>query len=142
MSETNGQGKSRLDRIEEMIERQERANEAAHVRFQEDDKRLLTAQILMNGAMQKTNEAVDKLMVTVERTNESLERTNESLRKTNESLEKTNEAAKESAREFWKSIETLELKMEETTEKLDALIATVDGIIRRPPDSNLPATGH
>ena len=135
MSGTNGQGKSRLDRIEEMIERQERANEAAHERFQEEDKRLLTAQILMNGAMQKTNEALDKLMATVERTNES-------LKKTNESLDKTDEAAKESARKFWKGIETLELKMEETTEKLNALIATVDGIIRRPPDSSLPAIGH
>ena len=50
MSEPNGQGKSRLGRIEEMIERQERANEAAHERFQAEDRRLSTAQILMNGA--------------------------------------------------------------------------------------------
>jgi hypothetical protein len=67
MSETNGQ--SRLDRIEAIldrhstmiasieasIERRERANEAAeraneiaHERFEKEDKRLLTAQILMN----------------------------------------------------------------------------------------------
>jgi hypothetical protein len=51
MSETNGQ--SRLDRIEEMIERSEGANEAAHERFEEEEKRLFTAQILMNGALQK-----------------------------------------------------------------------------------------
>jgi hypothetical protein len=135
MSETNGQSKSRLDRIEEMIERQERANEAAHALFQEDDKRLLTAQILMNGAMQKTNETVGRLMATVEKTNEAVD-------KLMVTVEKTNEAAKETAQEFWKAIKTLELKMEETTEKLDALIETVDGIIRKPPDSILPATGH
>jgi len=106
MSETNGgNGNSRLDRIEKMLEshgrmmvdhdlaiaainetiaRAERANEiarerfeAARERFEEEDKRLLTAQILMNGAMQK-----------------------------------------------------MALAMEETTGKLDALINTVDGIIR------------
>jgi len=99
MSETNGgNGSSRLDRIEKMLEshgrmkmehelaigainetiaRAERANEAARERFEEEDKRLLTAQILMNGAMQK-----------------------------------------------------MALAMEETTGKLDALINTVDGIIR------------
>jgi hypothetical protein len=121
---TNGQDRSRLDRIEEilerhsttmvnidktlerhstfmvnmetLIERQERANEAAHARFEEEDKRLLTAQILMNGAMQ----------------------------------------------DMWRGMTSLELKMEETTGKLNALIATVDGIIRRPPDPNLPATAH
>jgi hypothetical protein len=124
VSGTNGQDRSRLDRIEEilerhstimvnidknferhstlivsietLIERQERANEAAHQRFEEEDKRLLTAQILMNGAMQ----------------------------------------------DMWKGMRSLELKMEETTGKLNALIETVDGIIRRPPDPNLPATAH
>jgi hypothetical protein len=96
VSETNGQGKSRLDRIEELIERQELANLAAHELFQAEDKRLLTAQILMNGAMQKMAEAMT----------------------------------------------SLESKMEETTGKLNALIDTVDGIIRKPPESNLPATGH
>jgi hypothetical protein len=63
--------------IDEIVTRAERANEAAHERFAEEDKRLLTAQILMNGAMQK-----------------------------------------------------MALAMEETTGKLDALINTVDGIIR------------
>jgi hypothetical protein len=85
MREGNGAGKSRLDRIEAMIERQERANEVAHELFQAEDKRLLTAQILMSGAMQKMAEGMT----------------------------------------------SLELKMEETTGKLNGLIDTVDGIIRR-----------
>jgi hypothetical protein len=38
VSETNGHGKSRLDRIEELIERQERANQAAHELFEAEDK--------------------------------------------------------------------------------------------------------
>jgi hypothetical protein len=145
VSGTNGQDRSRLDRIEEIlerhstimvnidknferhsaiqvnidkilerhstlivsieasIERQERANEAAHARFEEEDKRLLTAQILMNGAIQKMHEAIQKMV---------------------------------------DGMTSLELKMEETTGKLNALIATVDGIIRRPSDPNLPATAH
>jgi hypothetical protein len=103
MSEPNGRGKSRLDRIEEMIERHERANEAAHQRFlaeneaahqrfEEEDKRLLTSQILMNDAMQKMLGAVERMA---------------------------------------DGMKSLELKMEETTGKLNALIDTVDGIIRK-----------
>lgn len=80
MAETNGQGKSRLDRIEELIERSEARNDAAHERFEAEFKHLLTAQILMTDNMNK-----------------------------------------------------LEVKMLETTEKLDALIRVVDGIIRRNP---------
>src|SRR5579862_5499158 len=110
MSEPNGNGKSRLDRMEEIlerhsmmlvdtdqrhqasidrinasIERQVLANETAHDLFQAEDKRLVTAQILMNGAMQKMAEGMTSLA----------------------------------------------LKMEKTTGKLNALIDTVDGIIRK-----------
>ena len=80
----NGQEKSRLDRIEEMIERQVLANEAAHERFEAEDKRLLTAQILMNDAMTKMLGTMEKL----------------------------------------------ETRMLESTEKFDALIHVVDGIVR------------
>ena len=86
MNGENGHGTSRLDRIEEMIERQMLANEAAHEQFAAENQRLLTAQILMNGAMQKMAEGMT----------------------------------------------SLEAKMEETTGKLNALIDTVDGIIRKP----------
>ena len=101
MSEPNGNGKSRLNRIEEILERHsaallridemmERQAECSNQvqkreRFEAEDKRLLTAQILMNGAMQKMAEGMT----------------------------------------------SLELKMEETTGKLNALIDTVDGIIRK-----------
>src|SRR5579871_1596138 len=78
VSETNGQSKSRLDRIEEMIERQVRANEAAHERFEADDQRLLTAQILMNDAMKKMNDAMERMVDTLTETNRSLAKTEES----------------------------------------------------------------
>lgn len=67
----------RLDRIDAMIERQVLANEVAHDEFKAGYKSLLSAQILMNGAMEK-----------------------------------------------------MAVKMEETTDKLNGLIATVDGFIQ------------
>jgi len=84
MSETNGQ--SRLDRIEAIlerqgtlvvsieasIERQERANEAAHERFEAEDKRLLTAQILMNGALEKMLNGIITLELKMQETTEKL----------------------------------------------------------------------
>jgi hypothetical protein len=82
MAETNGQGKSRLDRIEELIERHIVANEAAHDSFRAEHKLLLTAQVVFQDNMNK-----------------------------------------------------LDLKMLETTEKLDALIHTVDEWIRHQPAS-------
>jgi hypothetical protein len=82
MAETNGQGKSRLDRIEELIERHIVANEAAHDSFRAEHKLLLTAQVVFQDNMNK-----------------------------------------------------LDLKMLETTEKLDALIHTVDEWTRRQPAS-------
>jgi hypothetical protein len=72
-----------MERIDASIDRQILANEAAHERFAAEDKRLLTAQILMNSAMQKMADGMI----------------------------------------------SLEVKMEETTGKLNALIATVDGLI-------------
>jgi hypothetical protein len=82
-----------ITRIDAMIERQVLANELAHDEFKAGFESLLRAQILMNGAMQRSADTADKL---------------------------------------GKSIATLELKMAETTDKLNGLIDTVDGFIRRP----------
>jgi hypothetical protein len=70
MSETNGQGESRLDRIERMKER----IAESHEEFNREHKLLLTAQVLMTDTMRR-----------------------------------------------------LDLKMLETTEKLNALLRLVDG---------------
>jgi hypothetical protein len=53
LSETNGEGMRRLDRIEKMIELQVLANQAAHDQFKQQHKDLLTAQILMADTMNK-----------------------------------------------------------------------------------------
>jgi len=77
-----------LTRLEAIVAKAELANEQAREEFKAEDKRLLTAQILMNGAMAKMATA-----------------------------------------------------MEETTEKLNALIRTVDGVIRKPSsEGTSPAT--
>ena len=80
MAETNGQGKTRLDRIEEMIERHIAANEDAHASFIAEHKMLLTAQVI-----------------------------------------------------FQESLQQLEIKQAETSEKLNALIKIVDEWIRNNP---------
>jgi methyl-accepting chemotaxis protein len=137
MGESNGSGKSRLDRIEEIlerhstmmisidasIERQVLANDAAHEFFQAEDQRLLTAQILMNGAMQKVVETTDKLAETTHKLAETMHKLVETTQRVVETTQRVVEA-----------MSTLELKMEETTAKLNALIDTVDGMIRKKPE--------
>jgi septal ring factor EnvC (AmiA/AmiB activator) len=85
-----GELTDKFDRLEGLIESAEQlnaarsaANGAAHDWFEAEHKRLLTAQILMSGAMQKMADGMI----------------------------------------------SLELKMAETTDKLNALIVTVDGVI-------------
>jgi hypothetical protein len=104
----NGNSKSRLDRIEEMIERGKRANaeralanDAALELFEAENKRLLAAQILMNGAMQKMSGTIREDRGAIE---------NLTVR----------------VAEMAAGLITLELKMEETTGKLNALIDPVD----------------
>lgn len=65
----NGQGKSRLDRIEEMIERHILANENAHESFRSEHKLLLAAQVVfqedlnkLETKMQETTEKLDALI--------------------------------------------------------------------------------
>lgn len=89
MPDSNGQGQTRLDRIEEMIERHVIANEAAHDVFRAEHKLLLTAQVVFQENLNKLENNLNRL----------------------------------------------DLKMLETTEKLDALIQTVDEWIRRQPAS-------
>ncbi len=127
VSEGNGHGKSRLDEIEEIIKRQELANEAAHERFEAEDKRLLTAQILMNDAMAKMNDSMARMNDAIVRMSDAAAKTEAVVAKTSEAVAKTNESMGKAEA----AIERLTLAMEETTGKLNALIDTVDGIIRR-----------
>jgi hypothetical protein len=77
----------------------------------------LTSQILMNGALQK-------LVATVEKMGETM---GESFKK----IETAMAVVTAKQDRFAEGMISLELKMEETTGKLNALIDTVDGIIRK-----------
>ena len=73
MAETDGQGKTRLDRIEEMIERHIVANEEAHASFIAEHKMLLTAQVIFQDSLQQleirqaeTSEKIDALIKIVD----------------------------------------------------------------------------
>lgn len=121
----NGGGKSRLDRIEEMLERSEARNaqqalenEAAHDIFRKQHQKLLRTQYKMEDTMKRQYREL--------LTNQVL--MSDTLTKTVETLTKTVEAM----RELELMVRKLDLKMLETTEKLDALIRIVDGFIRRP----------
>ncbi|MDQ6704771.1 MAG: hypothetical protein M3Z85_02270 [Acidobacteriota bacterium] len=96
MPDTNGHEKSRLDRIEELIERHVTANGVAHDRFDRQYQELLTAQIFTADAMKAMAGAINAMADTINK---------------------------------------IELKLLEATEKLDALIKVVDGAIRQNPPS-------
>lgn len=74
----------------------------------------------MNGAMQKMNDAVERMadgMISLEL----------KMKDTTGDLD----SLKANWQKFSEGMVSLELKMEETTGKLNALIDTVDGIIRK-----------
>jgi hypothetical protein len=96
-----------ITRIDAMIERQVLANEIAHDEFKAGFKSLLSAQILMNGAMEKFADTSEKMGQSVEKLTQTVDK-------------------------LGQRFATLEFKMEETTDKLNGLIHTVDGFIRRP----------
>lgn len=73
MAETNGQGKSRIDRIEEMLERSILANEAAHDSFRAEHKMLLTAQVVMTDSIAKLTENAERLDLKMLETTDKLD---------------------------------------------------------------------
>jgi uncharacterized hydantoinase/oxoprolinase family protein len=81
--EQNGQGKSRLDRLERLMQ----LLIDDHLRLSDEHKILLTAQVLQDDQLNKLT----------------------------------------------RSLKELEVAQKETGERLDALILTVDDLIRRPP---------
>ena len=74
-----------------------------HLKFSDEHKKLLTAQVLLTDTQQRTQEQLQKL-------EEAQQRTQEQLRELKEALQRTDE-------------------------RLDALIAVIDGFIRRNPPS-------
>jgi hypothetical protein len=116
MSETNGQ--SRLDRIEAILDRHSTmivSNEASLGRIEASIERQERANEVARQRFEAENEAAH------ERFEDEDKRLLTAQILMNSALEK-----------MANGMITLELKMQETTEKLNALISTVDGIIRKP----------
>ena len=76
MAETNnGQGESRLDRMERILE----MLIDDHLKFTDEHKRLLTAQILLAEAERRTEERLQKLAADIAELRESQKETDERL---------------------------------------------------------------
>ena len=105
----NGSHQSRLDRLEGLME----LLISDHVEFQREHKQLLTAQVLLTDVVEKLARRVDKLA--------------ESVEKLDDRVDKLTESVHEMIRELRES-------QRHTDERLNALIAVVDGLVRnRPP---------
>jgi hypothetical protein len=89
-NDENGHGKSRLDRLEGLME----LLIDDHVKFSDEHNKLLTAQVLLADAQTRTEKTL---------------------------------------RELAEAQKVAEEEMKELRERLKALIAAVDGIIRKPP---------
>jgi len=118
-SETNGSGKSRLDRIEENLERL--ANQQGQL--QDDYRQLLRAQVLMHEAHTATHVVLDRFMGEI---TASQVRTDERIAAA--------EVRIAVAEEQMAAVEArLAAAQEHTEARLQALILVVDELIRRPP---------
>ena len=102
--QANGDQRGRLDRVEEILA--VLANE--HIQFQQEHRQLLTAQVLLNDAMQKLAEAQAE---------------------SEQKLAQLAEAQDLSDRKLAQLAEA----QQHTDERMAALIVTVDDLIRRPP---------
>jgi chromosome segregation ATPase len=102
MPEQNGA--ARLDRIERILET-----------LADDQRQLLTAQILTNDQLQRTQD--------------QLQRTQDQLQRTQDQLQGLATEVQDLA-EFRRRTEQ---NLAEITDKLNGLIAVVDGMIRKPP---------
>jgi hypothetical protein len=89
-NDQNGHGKSRLDRLEGLME----LLIDDHVKFSDEHNKLLTAQVLLADAQTRTEKNIQELTEAQKRT---------------------------------------DAEMKELRERMNALIAVVDGIIRKPP---------
>jgi seryl-tRNA synthetase len=109
--EQNGSGKSRLDRLEGLME----LLIDDHLRFSDDLKQLLTAQVLFTDAQRRTEENVQKIAAAQKELTEALAAAQKDLRK---ELAELAEAQKH------------------TDERLNALINVVVDLVRnRPPQA-------
>jgi hypothetical protein len=106
--EQNGHGLSRLDRMEGLMQ----LLIDDHLKFNDEHKRLLTAQVLLT-------ERVDKLASTTGDLMDRLTQRMDELAATTDKLAQR--------------MDELAEAQKHTDQRMDALIAVVDGMIRKPP---------
>jgi methyl-accepting chemotaxis protein len=115
----NGHGTSRLDRIEGVIERLA----GDHLKFRDEHKSLLTSQVLITDSMQKLIAAMETFSGQFEEMAVTVRGVIESQRQLTDSQKELVESQKE-----------LSEMQKHTDERMNALIAVVDDLIRRRPN--------
>jgi ATP phosphoribosyltransferase len=118
----NGNGESRLDRIEAIMERH-----AAMIVDQE--MRHHDAASRHEAAIERIDEMIERQVLANEVAHDEFKEGYRSLLRAQVVM---NAAAEKRAKESDARMTILEVKMTETTDKLNGLIATVDGFIQRP----------
>jgi hypothetical protein len=78
MAETNGNGESRLDRLERLMD----LLITDHLTFTDEHKQLLTAQVILAGNMQELQAAQKKLQAAQEKLQAAQEKTDEQMKAT------------------------------------------------------------
>jgi peptidoglycan hydrolase CwlO-like protein len=121
--EQNGHGVSRLDRMERLME----LLIDDHVKFRDEHKSLLTAQVLLT-------DRVEKLAATTA----DLAATTADLVSTTADLVSTTGKLSQRMDDLAETMKEVAEAQKHADQRMDALIAVVDGMIRKPP-GDLPA---
>ncbi len=114
--EQNGHGLSRLDRMEGLMQ----LLIDDHLKFSDEHKSLLTAQMLLTENVDKLAATTSDLVATTGKLTQRMDELAETMKEVAESQKELAEAQKH------------------TDQRMDALIAVVDGMIRRPPSDSTP----
>jgi|ERR1035437_4563955 methyl-accepting chemotaxis protein len=127
--EQNGHGLSRLDRMERVME----FLIEDHVTFRDEHKSLLTSQVLLTGQVDK----LAKTTANLAETTANLAETTADLVATTGKLTGKMDQLAETMKEVAESQKELAEAQKHTDQRMDALIAVVDGMIRKPPDDSI-----
>jgi methyl-accepting chemotaxis protein len=114
--EQNGHGMSRLDRMEGLMQ----LLIDDHLNFREEHKSLLTAQVLLTENVEKLAATTGDLVATTGKLTQRMDELAETMKEVAESQKELADVQKH------------------TDRRMDALIAVVDGMIRKPPSDSTP----
>jgi methyl-accepting chemotaxis protein len=130
--EQNGHGVSRLDRMEGLME----LLIEDHLKFRDEHKSLLTSQVLLTDRVDKLASTVADLSSTVadlSSTVADLASTTADLASTTADLVSTTGKLSQRMDDLAETMKEVAEAQKHADQRMDALIAVVDGMIRRPP---------